>query len=147
MTINTIATPKAPAAIGPYSQAVKAGNLVFISGQLPIDPETGTMVEGDIKEKTHRVMQNLRAICEAAGAGLDSVVKTTIYLTDLSQFKAVNETYGEYFADNPPARVTVQVAALPLDSQIEIDAVVYLHLAQENCLGLNMEHRTMSLEH
>lgn len=127
MTLKTITTTKAPAAIGPYSQAVKAGNLLFISGQIPIDPEKGLLVEGTIKEQTHQVMRNIRAICEEAGTSLSSVVKTTIYLTDLSQFKAVNEAYAEYFPEHPPARATVGVASLPLNAQIEIDAIVSLN--------------------
>jgi len=127
MTLKTITTTKAPAAIGPYSQAVKADNLLFISGQIPIDPEKGLLVDGTIKEQTHQVMRNIRAICEEAGTSLSSVVKTTIYLTDLSQFKAVNEAYAEYFPEHPPARATVGVATLPLNAQIEIDAIVSLN--------------------
>lgn len=126
MTKDTINTTKAPAVIGPYSQAVKAGNLLFISGQIPLDPEKGLLVEGSIKEQTHQVMRNIRAICEEAGASLGDVVKTTIYLTDLTQFKAFNETYAEYFPEHPPARVTVGVASLPLNAPIEIDAIVIL---------------------
>jgi len=126
MTKKTINTTKAPSAVGPYSQAVKAGDLLFISGQLPIDPEKGFLVEGTIKEQTHQVMRNIRAICEEAGASLGDVVKTTIYLTDLSQFKAVNEAYAEYFPEHPPARVTIGVVSLPLNAHIEIDAIVSL---------------------
>jgi len=119
-------TDKAPAAIGPYSQAVSAGNLLFISGQLPIDPETGKMVEADIATRTHRIIANIRAIAESAGAGLDQVVKTTIFLTDLADFQAMNTAYGEHFGSNCPARSTVQVAALPLGSTIEIEAILSL---------------------
>lgn len=127
MTLKTIiTTTQAPTAIGPYSQAVKAGHLLFISGQIPMDPEKGLLVEGSIKEQTHQVMQNIRAICEEAGASLGDVVKTTIYLTDLTQFKAVNEAYAEYFPEHPPARATVGVASLPLNAPIEIDAIVCL---------------------
>lgn len=117
---------QAPAALGPYSQAVSAGNLLFISGQLPIDPATGTLVEGDIVVRTHRIIANIKAIAQAAGAGLDQVVKTTIFLTDLGDFQAMNSAYGEHFPVNPPARSTVQVAGLPLGSNIEIETVVSL---------------------
>lgn len=117
---------QAPAALGPYSQAVAAGNLLFISGQLPIDPATGRFVEGDIIARTHRIIANIKAIAQAAGAGLDQVVKTTIFLTDLGDFQAMNSAYGEHFPNNPPARSTIQVAALPLGSNIEIEAVVSL---------------------
>ncbi len=124
MTKNTIKTEKAPAAIGPYSQGVATGDLVFISGQLPLDPATGQMLEGDIGNRTHRILKNIRAIAEEAGAGLDNIVKTTIFLTDLTDFQEVNKAYGEYFGDAPPARSTVQVAALPLGSNIEIEAIL-----------------------
>jgi 2-iminobutanoate/2-iminopropanoate deaminase len=117
---------QAPAALGPYSQAVSAGNLLFISGQLPIDPATGTLVEGDIVVRTHRIIANIKAIAQAAGASLDQVVKTTIFLTDLGDFQAMNSAYGEHFPANPPARSTVQVAGLPLGSNIEIETVVSL---------------------
>ena len=126
MTPKSISTTKAPSAIGPYSQAIKTGNLVFISGQIPIDPQSGKVVEGSIKDQTHQVMRNIRAICEEAGGSLNNVVKTTIFLTDLSQFKAVNDAYGEYFTEHPPARATVQVAALPLGVHIEIEAILTL---------------------
>lgn len=119
-------TDKAPAALGPYSQAASAGNMLFISGQLPIDPATGKFVEGDIAARTHMIMKNLKAVAEEAGAGLDSIVKTTIFLTDLNDFQAMNEAYAEYFTASPPARSTVQVAALPLGSSIEIEAVLAL---------------------
>lgn len=116
----------APAALGPYSQAVSVGNLLFISGQLPIDPTTGKMVEGDIATRTHQVLANMRAIAEAAGANLDQVVKTTIFLTDLGDFQAMNSAYATHFPAAPPARSTVQVAALPLGSNIEIEAILSL---------------------
>lgn len=121
---KTIATDKAPQALGPYSQAIQAGNLIFISGQIPIDPETGSMIDGGIEEQTHRIMKNISAICEAAGATLNHIVKTTLFVTDLSQFKAVNAVYAEYFESDPPARSTVQVAALPLGAGIEIEAIL-----------------------
>jgi len=121
--METIATKDAPAAIGPYSQAVRAGELVFLSGQIPLDPATGQLVEGDIVAQTKRVMENLRAVLTAAGCGFGDVVRTTIYLTDLAHFAKVNETYGAYFQPPYPARATVQVSALPKGAQVEIDAV------------------------
>ena len=124
--LKGVSTPAAPAAIGPYSQGIVAGNLVFISGQLPIDPETGDFVKGGIEEKTHRVLMNIKAIVEAAGADLSQVVKTTIFLADLSHFSAVNKVYSEYFSDAFPARSTVQVSALPKGAEIEVEAVVYV---------------------
>lgn len=128
MTKKTFHTDKAPAALGPYSQAVSAGNLLFISGQLPLDATTGKFVEGDIGDRTHMILKNMKAIAEAAGATLDAIVKTTIFLTDLNDFQTVNAAYGEYFPANPPARSTVQVAALPLGSNIEIEAILSLDL-------------------
>lgn len=124
MIKKAIATSQAPAAIGPYSQGIAAGNLIFISGQLPIDPATGKMVEGDAGARTHRIITNLKAVAEAAGASLDNIVKTTIFLTDLGDFQAVNQAYAEHFGSEPPARSTVQVAALPLGSNIEIEAIL-----------------------
>jgi 2-iminobutanoate/2-iminopropanoate deaminase len=118
-----VSTSAAPAAIGPYSQAVKAAGLVFLSGQIPLDPATGQMVEGDIAAQTERVMKNLAAVLEAAGSSFDDVVRTTIFLTNLGDFQAVNETYGRYFKGVPPARATVQVAALPKGAKVEIDAI------------------------
>ena len=126
MTKKTHHTDHAPAALGPYSQAVSCGNLLFISGQLPIDPATGVFVEGDIGARTHQIVANLKAIAEAAGASLDNVVKTTIFLTDLGDFQAVNTAYASHFNSAPPARSTVQVAALPLGSNIEIEAILSL---------------------
>jgi len=118
-----IASLDAPAAIGPYSQAVRAASLVFLSGQIPLDPATGQLVSGDITAQTVRVMENLRAVLTAAGCSFTDVVRTTIYLTDLSHFGAVNEAYGRFFEAPFPARATVQVAALPRGAQVEIDAV------------------------
>ncbi len=123
MSKQTFSTDLAPAALGPYSQAAATENLVFLSGQLPLDPSTGAMVQGDIAARTEQILQNLKAVCEASGTTLDNIVKTTIFLTDLKDFAAVNEAYGKFFADNPPARSTVQVAALPLGSNIEIEAI------------------------
>jgi 2-iminobutanoate/2-iminopropanoate deaminase len=129
MPFETIVTPDAPKAIGPYSQAVavRGQRLVYCSGQIPIDPRTGEMVgAGDIKAATHRVMQNLQAVLAAAGGSFASVVKTTIYLTDLQSFALVNEVYGGYFTGAPPARATVEVAGLPKGAQVEIDAVAVI---------------------
>jgi 2-iminobutanoate/2-iminopropanoate deaminase len=126
MAKKTFHTDKAPAALGPYSQAVAAGNLLFISGQLPIDPATGKFVDGDITARTHMILKNLQAIADAAGGSLQDVVKTTIFLTDLNDFQAVNAAYAEHFSSEPPARSTVQVAALPLGSNIEIEAILSL---------------------
>ncbi|WP_163336208.1 RidA family protein [Desulfopila sp. IMCC35008] len=124
MTKIIISTDKAPAAIGPYSQAVAHGDLVFISGQLPIDPTTGKLVEGDIGDRTHQIANNLKAVAQEAGLGLENIVKTTIFLTDLADFQAMNSAYNEHFSSEPPARSTVQVAALPLGSNIEIEAIL-----------------------
>ncbi|ACI18822.1 RidA family protein [Dictyoglomus thermophilum] len=118
-----ISTSKAPAAIGPYSQGVKVGNMVFISGQIPIDPETGNIVEGGIKEQTRRVLENIKAILESIGGSLNNIVKTTVFMVDLSEFSEMNEVYKEYFSSNFPARSTVQVSALPKNVKIEIEAI------------------------
>lgn len=122
-----IETEKAPGAIGPYSQAVKVDNLVFTSGALPIDPETGKFAEGPIAERTHQVLKNLTAVLEAAGAKLEDVVKTTVFLSDIADFQEVNEVYSQYFKSPFPARSAVQVAKLPLGSDIEIEAVARIH--------------------
>lgn len=121
---TSISTENAPAAIGPYSQAVSANGILYISGQLPIDPATGNMLEGNIGDKTDQILKNASAIATAAGTTLASVVKTTIFLTDLGDFKEVNEAYAKHFTDSPPARSTVQVAALPLGSKIEIEFIL-----------------------
>lgn len=118
-----ISTEKAPGAIGPYSQAIKAGGMVFCSGQIPLDPETGEFVSDDVAEQTHQVFKNLSAVLEAAGAGLNSVVKTTVFLADMNDFAAINAVYGEYFVDNKPARATVQAARLPRDAKVEIECI------------------------
>ncbi|HFQ92594.1 MAG TPA: RidA family protein [Anaerolineae bacterium] len=123
MNKEIISTKEAPAAVGPYSQAVKVGNLVYTAGQIPLDPATGKLVEGDIAAQTDRVMQNLHAVLTAAGSSLENVIKTTIFLTDMGHYRAVNEVYGRYMADNPPARSAIQVAALPLGALIEIEMV------------------------
>jgi 2-iminobutanoate/2-iminopropanoate deaminase len=121
--MKAISTADAPAAIGPYSQAIKSGDLVFLSGQVPIDPATGELVGGDIAAQTERVLDNLGAVLAAAGAGFGDVVKTTIYLVDLGDFVAVNQTYAKRFSAAPPARATVQVSALPKGARVEIDAI------------------------
>lgn len=118
-----IATKDAPQAIGPYSQAVKAGGFVFASGQIPIDPETGEFVSGGVAEQTAQVLKNLSAVLEAAGTQLASVVKTTVFLADMNDFAAMNEVYARFFAENPPARATVEAARLPRDARVEIEAI------------------------
>jgi 2-iminobutanoate/2-iminopropanoate deaminase len=124
MRKRVISTEKAPKAIGPYSQAVEADGWVFCSGQIPLDPATGMLLEGDVREQTRRIMQNLAGVLEAAGASMDGVVKCTIYVQDLADFAAINEIYGSFFSkDGPPARATVQVAALPKGACVEIDAI------------------------
>ncbi|MGH9661173.1 MAG: RidA family protein [Bryobacteraceae bacterium] len=121
--MKTISTDNAPKAIGPYSQAVVHGGLAFVSGQIPLDPATGQLVEGDIVIQTERVLENLKAVLDACGSGLDRVLKTTVYLKDMSEFARMNEVYGRYFAAPYPARATVEVARLPRDVRVEIDAI------------------------
>lgn len=123
---QVIATDKAPGAIGPYSQAIKAGNMVFCSGQIPLDPATGEFVSDDVSEQTEQVFKNLIAVLDAAGAGLNDVVKTTVFLADMGEFAAMNEVYGRYFTDNKPARATVQAARLPRDARVEIECIAVL---------------------
>jgi 2-iminobutanoate/2-iminopropanoate deaminase len=123
---DVVSSRGAPAAIGPYSQAIRAGGFLFISGQIPLDPESGQVVDGDVAAQTHRVMQSLGAILKAAGASYDHVVRTTIFLTDLEDFALVNDVYGSYFAAPAPTRATVQVAALPKGVSVEIDAIAHL---------------------
>ncbi len=123
MAKDVISTPRAPAAIGPYSQAVRSGNLLFLSGQIPLDPATGQLIAGDITAQTERVLKNLAAILEAAGSDLKRVLKTTVYLKDLAEFGRMNEVYGKFFGEKPPARATVEVSRLPRDAAIEIDLV------------------------
>lgn len=122
-----IETSNAPAAVGPYSQAVRAGDLLFTSGQLPIDPATGKMAEGSISSRAHQAIKNLRAVIEAAGGRLEDVVKTTVFLSDIGNFQEVNAVYAEYFSSPFPARSAFQVAALPLGADIEIEAVVLIN--------------------
>jgi len=120
---QVISTAQAPAAIGPYSQAIRSGNLVFVSGQIPIDPETGQVVEGDAAVQTGRVLQNLSAILQAAGSSLNRVLKATVYLKDLTDFAPMNGVYARFFAEAPPARATVEVARLPRNVLVEIDLI------------------------
>ena len=126
MRKQIIQTTEAPQAIGPYSQAVRVGQFVFLSGQIPLDPASGNIVEGDITVQTRRVMENLGAVLRAAGASFSDVVKTTIFLADLGHFSKMNEVYGAYFASEPPARATVQVGALPRSVLIEIDMIAHI---------------------
>jgi 2-iminobutanoate/2-iminopropanoate deaminase len=123
MPRTIIATPDAPKAIGPYSQAVKANGFVFTAGQVAFDPATGQLIEGDAARQTARVLENLKAIVEAAGSSLDRAVKTTVYLKDMNDFAAMNEVYARYFPANPPARSTVEAARLPRDVRVEIDLI------------------------
>jgi 2-iminobutanoate/2-iminopropanoate deaminase len=123
---HAVSTPSAPRAIGPYSQAIRAGSLLFVSGQIALDPATGAMIEGDVAAQTHRVLQNLGEILTAAGASFDHVVRTTIYLADMNDFATVNEVYASYFGSPAPARATVQAARLPRDARVEIDLIASL---------------------
>ena len=120
---EVIATRKAPAAVGPYSQAIRVQDLVFTAGQIALDPSTGKLVPGDVKAQTRQVLRNLSAVLEAAGSSIAQVVKTTVFLADMRSYGDVNAVYGEFFTDNPPARSAVQVAALPLGASVEIEAV------------------------
>jgi 2-iminobutanoate/2-iminopropanoate deaminase len=121
-----VKTSNAPAALGPYSQAIKVGEFVYTSGQVAIDPATGEFIGGDIAEQTERVLKNVAAVLEAAGSNLDQVVKTLVFLADMNDFAAMNEVYGKFFTGAPPARSTVQVARLPKDARIEIEAVALI---------------------
>jgi 2-iminobutanoate/2-iminopropanoate deaminase len=123
---ESISTAEAPAAIGPYSQAIKAGDYLFVSGQIPIDPATGALVGGSVADQTHRVFKNLGAILHAAGVSFDRVVKTNVYLLDIGDFAAMNEVYATYFPSPAPARATIQAARLPRDVKVEIDLIAYL---------------------
>ena len=120
---QVISTEMAPGAIGPYSQAIKTGNMIFCSGQIPIDPSTGEFVSQDVTEQTEQVFKNLTAVLEAAGASLDDVVKTTVFLADMGEFAAMNDVYSRHFVDNKPARATVQAAKLPRDARVEIECI------------------------
>ena len=124
--LKLINTPEAPAAIGPYSQAVVAGEWVFASGQIPVDPATGDLIEGGIAEQTDRAMKNLAAVLHEAGLSLNHVVKTTVYLADMGTFAEMNEVYAKHFGDHRPARATVQAGALPKSTRVEIDAIAHI---------------------
>ncbi|HAK74946.1 MAG TPA: reactive intermediate/imine deaminase [Sporomusaceae bacterium] len=124
--ISVISTSNAPAAIGPYSQAIKMGNLVFTSGQIPLDPATGQVITGTAEVQTHQVLTNLKAVLEAANTSLDKVIKTTVFIKDMNDFAAINAVYGSYFTATPPARSCVEVARLPKDVLVEIEAVAYV---------------------
>lgn len=123
MERQVIHTNGAPKAIGPYSQAIQVGQLIFCAGQTPIDPATNTLIEGDIETQTRRVLQNLSAVLQAAGSSLDKVVKTTVFLFDMNDFQRMNAAYAEFFPNNPPARSTIQVARLPRDARVEIELI------------------------
>ena len=123
---QVVTAPDAPKAMGAYSPAIKAGNLLFISGQIPVDPATGNLIQGDIGQQADQVMRNLTALLRAAGASFTNVVRTTVYLADMNDFGGMNEVYSKYIVDPPPARATVQVARLPRDVKIEIDAIAVL---------------------
>ncbi len=122
-TRRIISTDKAPGAIGPYSQAIQTGTMVFVSGQLALNPETGDLVSGDIKAETRQAVQNLKNVLEAGGSSLEKVVKTTLFIKDMNDFPLINEVYGEFFQDDPPARACVEVARLPKDANVEIEAI------------------------
>lgn len=123
---DVVSAPNAPKAIGPYSQAIKAGNLLFVSGQIPLDPATGNIVEGDVTAQTERVLRNITAVLAAAGATFANVVRTTVFLADMNEFAAMNAVYGKFVIDPAPARSTVQVARLPKDVRVEIDVIAVL---------------------
>lgn len=123
MEKQVVNTDQAPAAIGPYSQALKVGEMVFVSGQIPIDPATGDILQGDIKAQTRQVLTNLNAVLTAAGSSLEKTVKTTVYITNMDEFTQVNEVYSEFFKDQPPARACVEVSRLPKGVAVEIDAI------------------------
>ena len=127
MTKEIISTENAPQAIGPYSQAVKAGNLMFVSGQIPLDPKTGDLVSESIEDQAKQVLDNVKSICEAAGSSLDDIVKISIFLTDLSNFAVVNDVMKEYFSEPYPARATIEVSGLPLGVNVEIEAIVLIN--------------------
>jgi len=120
---KVIQTEKAPKAIGPYSQAIQAGNFLFLSGQIPLDPKTGELVKGDIRKQTQQVLENIKGVLESQGLGMEDIVKVTIFLKDIGNFNQVNEVYATYFPSSPPARSTVEVAKLPRDADIEIETI------------------------
>jgi 2-iminobutanoate/2-iminopropanoate deaminase len=123
---KVIQTEKAPKAIGPYSQAIQAGNFLFLSGQIPLDPKTGELVKGDIRKQTLQVLENIKGVLESQGLGMEDIVKVTIFLKDIGNFNQVNEVYATYFPSSPPARSTVEVAKLPRDADIEIEGIALI---------------------
>jgi 2-iminobutanoate/2-iminopropanoate deaminase len=127
MKKRVIQTDKAPKAIGPYSQAIQAGNFLFLSGQIPLDPKTGELVKGDIRQQTKQVLENIKGVMESQKLGMENVVKVTIFLKDIGNFNQVNEVYATYFPSSPPARTTVEVAKLPRDTDIEIEAIALIY--------------------
>ena len=126
MEKKVIETEKAPRAIGPYSQAIQAGNFLFLSGQIPLDPKTGDLVKGDIRQQTKQVLENMKGVLESQKLGMENVVKVTLFLKDIGNFNQVNEVYATYFPSSPPARSTVEVAKLPRDAEIEIEAIALI---------------------
>ncbi|NLJ98918.1 MAG: RidA family protein [Tissierellia bacterium] len=126
MALTPLSTNKAPGAVGPYSQGMKAGNMVFTSGQLPMVPETGELLKGDIKKETKQCLENVLAVLEAGGAKLEDIAKVNIFITNMDDFPAVNEVYGEYFSEHKPARACVQVSRLPAGADVEIEAIAVL---------------------
>ncbi|SHI70250.1 RidA family protein [Lutispora thermophila] len=126
MVKEVISTTKAPAAIGPYSQGIRCGNLLFVSGQTPLNPETGKIAEGDIQAQARQCLENVKAILEAAGTNLDNVLKTTVFIKDMNNFSKINEIYAQYFTKNQPARSCIEAARLPLDVQVEIEVIAYI---------------------
>jgi 2-iminobutanoate/2-iminopropanoate deaminase len=126
MKKKVIQTEKAPKAIGPYSQAIQAGEFLFLSGQIPLDPKTGDLMKGDIREQTQQVLENIKGVLESQGLGMENVVKATIFLKDMANFNQVNEVYATYFTSFPPARSTIEVAKLPRDADIEIEAIALI---------------------
>jgi len=133
MQKEIVSTENAPSAIGPYSQAIRLDNLIFISGQIPIEPSTGRLIDGDIQDQTRRVLENLQNVLSAGNSSLKNVLRTTIFLTDMDDYAAVNEAYAVYFDESQPARSTVQVSGLPMGAQVEVDAIAYVN-TQENLL-------------
>ena len=127
MKKKVIQTDKAPKAIGPYSQAIQAGNLLFLSGQIPLDPKTGELTKGDVCQQTKQVLENIKGLLESQGLGMEDVIKVTIFLKDMGNFNQVNEVYATYFSSSPPARSTVEVAKLPRNAEIEIEAIALTH--------------------
>ena len=133
MKKKVIQTDKAPKAIGPYSQAIQAGNFLFLSGQIPLDPKTGELVKGDIRQQTRQVLENIKGVLESQNVGMEDVVKVTIFLKDIGNFNQVNEAYAAYFPSSPPARSTVEIARLPRDAEIEIEAIALMPAGLGRC--------------